>query len=189
MAVIGAATAAAAAPAEPPDSSNVAYGVAATGTVTIPEVALATPANTPQVSRGVVYPGLTTGGILDRASADDAFSQVGSPRVYFSPQPVDQLTASLLSSSCRSGTILGTFGTTTIQAGSIVAPSVPGFTPIPLPRNPAPNTVLKLGRTGVTVTLNSQQYRGELLKVTGIYITAGSQTLSLAVSTCETEEK
>ena len=136
-----------------------------------------------------MYPGLTTGGILDRASSDSAFSQVGSPKVYFPPQPVNQLNASLLSTSCRSGTILGTFGTTTIQAGSIIAPSVPGFSPIPLPRNPAPNTVLtnsQLTSTGVTVTLNKQVRVGGILTVTGIYITAGTQKLSLAVSICGT---
>ena len=90
-----------------------------------------------------------------------------------------------------SGTILGTFGTTTIQAGSIVAPGVPGFTPIPLPRNPAPNTELsnpQLADVGVTVTLNMQTPVGGGLMVTGIYITAGAQKLSLAVSTCGIED-
>jgi hypothetical protein len=186
LAVIGAATAAAAAPAGA-DPLASAWGVSATGPITIAPVALAETGATPGVSAGVVYPGLTTGGILDRASSTDAYSQVGSPKVYFPVQPVDQLNASLLSSSCRSGTILGTFGTTTIQAGSIVAPSVPGFSPIPLPRNPAPNTVLtnpQLTATGVSVTLNKQVTTAGVLTVTGIYITAGPQTLSLAVSTC-----
>ena len=122
-----------------------------------------------------MYPGLTTGGILDRASSDSAYSTVGSPKVYFTIQPVDQLNASLLSSSCRSGTILGTFGTTTIQAGSIIAPSVPGFKPIPLPRNPAPNTVHHVpGVRGLTVELNKQVTTAGVLEVDGIYITAGS---------------
>ncbi len=117
-----------------------------------------------------------------------AYSQVGSPKVYFTTQPVDQLNASLLSSSCRSGTILGTFGTTTIQAGSIIAPSVPFFSPIPLPRNPAPNTKLTIpGVKGLTVTLNKQTVTNAgVLTVTGIYITAGPQNLSLAVSSCGT---
>jgi hypothetical protein len=192
LAVIGAATAAAATPAgAAPLPIAQAYGVAAAGTVTIAPVALASTSKktTPAVSAGVVYPGLTTGGILDRASLAGAFAQVGSPKVYFTTQPVDQLNASLLSSSCRTGTILGTFGTTTIQGGSIVAPSVPGFTPIPLPRNPAPNTVLtnpQLSDAGLTVTLNKQTGKG-ILTVTGIYITASGQTLSLAVSRCGTE--
>ena len=131
--------------------------------ITIAPVALAETGATPGVSAGVVYPGLTTGGIFDRASSDAAYSQVGSPKVYFTTQPVDQLNASLLSSSCRSGTILGTFGTTTIQAGSIIAPSVPFFSPIPLPRNPAPNTQLnnpQLTHAGVAVTLNKQVRHG-----------------------------
>ncbi len=74
-----------------------AWGVSATGPITIAPVALAETGATPRVSAGVVYPGLTTGGILDRASSDSAFSQVGSPKVYFPTQPVDQLNASLLS--------------------------------------------------------------------------------------------
>ena len=183
LAVIGAATAAAAAPAGA-DPLASAWGVEASGPVTIAPVALAETGATPGVSGGVVYPGLTTGGILDRASSDSAYSQVGSPKVYFTTQPVDQLNASLLSSSCRSGTILGTFGTTTIQAGSIIAPSVPGFSPIPLPRNPAPNTFITTGVRGLTVTLNKQVTTAGVLEVDGIYITAGTQTLSLAVSTC-----
>ena len=188
VAVIGAATAAAAAPAGADTPPTTSYGVYATGPVAIAKVAQATTGHTPKVSAGVSYPGLTTGGILDRASLDDAYSQVGSPRVYYPPQPVDQLTASLLSTSCRSGTILGTFGTTTIQAGSIVAPSVPKFSPISLPRNPAPNTNIPTGVRGLTVTLNKQGTVDDTLTVIGIYIKAGTQTLSLAVSTCGTEE-
>ena len=187
LAVIGGTMTAAAAPAGATTPPSTAYGVKATGPITIAPVAKADPSTTPVLSAGVVYPGLTTGGIYDRASSDDAYSQVGSPKVYFTTQPVDQLNASLLSSSCRSGTILGTFGTTTIQGGSIIAPSVPFFSPIPLPRNPAPNTVLtnpQLVSTGVHVTLNKQSRSGGVLTVTGIYITAGPQTLSLAVSTC-----
>ena len=189
LALIGGASAAAATPAGAAVVAS-AWGVSATGPVTIAPVALATSFNTPKVSAGVVYPGLTTGGILDRASFTSAFSQVGSPKVYFTTQPVDQLNASLLSTSCRSGTILGTFGTTTIQGGSIIGPSVggfPGFSPIPLPRNPAPNTVLtnpQLANAGVKVTLNKQTPTLGGLTVTGIYITAGTQKLSLAVSVC-----
>ena len=161
----------------------------ATGLIKIDPIARATTGSTPGVSSGVVYPGLTTGGIFDRASSDAAYSQVGSPKVYFTTQPVDQLNASLLSTSCRTGTILGTFGTTTIQAGSIIAPSVPGFSPIPLPRNPAPNTQLnnpQLTHVGVKITLNKQEGKGGTLTVTGIYIATSKQKLSLAVSTCVT---
>jgi hypothetical protein len=186
LALIGGASAAAAAPAGAVVSPSKAFGVGATGPIAIPKIAVATPDATPAVSAGVLYPGLTTGGILDRASLDSAFSQVGSPKVYYLIQPVDQLNASLLSSSCRTGTILGTFGTTTIQGGSIVAPSVPGFSPIPLPRNPAPNTVIPTGVGGLKITLNSQTTAGGVLTVTGILIKAGPETLSLAVSMCGT---
>ena len=188
LGVVGGALAFAAAPAGAAPTPTYAYGLSAFGVIHIAPVAHVNVGSTPQVSAGVVYPGfVTTGGILDRASSDAAYSQVGSPKVYFPTQPVDQLNASQLSSSCRSGTILGTFGTTTIEAGSIIAPSVPGFSPIPLPRDPAPNTVLtnpQLTGTGVSVTLNKQVTTAGVLTVTGIYITAGTQTLSLAVSTC-----
>ena len=64
------------------------------------------PGSTPAVSSGVVVPGfITTGGILDRATSDAAYSQVGSVKVQLYQQ-VDQLNATDVMSSCR--TILGT---------------------------------------------------------------------------------
>ncbi len=42
----------------------------------------------------------------------------------------------------------------------------------------------QLTATGVSVTLNKQVTTAGVFTVTGIYITAGTQTLSLAVSTC-----
>ena len=135
------------------------------------------------MSGPVVYPGvLTTGGILDRAKPFQAYSQVGAVKVY-GPQQVDQLNASMVSSTCRLSLFGGpAFGGATIQAGSIIAPSVPFFPPIPLIRNPAPNTVINLGP--VTVTLNKQTFNGNVLTVTGIYITFPGQDLSIAVSRC-----
>ena len=107
--------------------------------------------------------------------------QVGAAKVYGFSQ-VEQLNASMVSSTCRLGFIGGAFGDATIQAGSIVAPDVPFFPPIPLIRNPAPNTVIILG--SLTVTLNKQTVTGGRLTVTGIYITGLGQTLSIAVSRC-----
>ncbi len=183
LALVGGAMAAAAGPASadggPPTS---AFGISAYGFATIDPVAYADTFNTPQVSGPVVYPGfLSTGGILDRAKPLQAYSQVGSPKVTYGANPVDQLNASLVSSSCR---ILGdnAFGWATIQGGSIVVPSFPFIPPIPLVRNPAPNTVITLG--GLTVTLNKQTVAGDRLTVTGIYITGYGQSLSIAVSRC-----
>jgi hypothetical protein len=183
LGVIGGALAFAAAPAGAAPTPTYAYGLSAFGVIHIAPVAHVNVGSTPQVSAGVVYPGfVTTGGILDRAKRFQAYSQVGAVKVY-GPQQVDQLNASMVSSTCRLSLFGGpAFGDATIQAGSIIAPSVPFFPPIPLIRNPAPNTVINLGP--VTVTLNKQTFNGPVLTVTGIYITFPGQDLSIAVSRC-----
>ena len=181
LALIGGATAAAATPAGAAPPPTEAYGVAAAGPFHISKVADATTGSTPAVSSGVVVPGfITTGGILDRAAPDAAYSNVGSPRVQLYQQ-VDQLTATNVMSSCR--TILGVkFGFTTIQGGSISTPAQPGLPPIPLPRNPAINTKIIL--PGITITLNKQTGLGNNVTVTAIYIAGGGQNLSIGVSRC-----
>ena len=189
LALIGGAMAAAAAPAGadgggPPTS---AYGISAFGSVTINPVANATTGNTPQVSGPVVVPRfLTTGGILDRAAPQQAYSQVGAVKVYGLSQ-VEQLNASMVLSTCRipfSGPGPAS-GWATIQGGSIVAPDLPFFPPIPLIRNPAPNTVISLG--SLQITLNKQVLSAGVLTVTGIYISIPGQNLSIAVSRCHQE--
>ena len=143
-----------------PSAPTSAYGISAFGIgVTIHPVAYTGIVNTPQVAGPVVYPGfITTGGILDRAKRFQAYSQVGAVKVYGFSQ-VEQLNASMVSSTCRIGFGGPAFGYATIQAGSIVAPDMPFFPPIPLIRNPAPNTVINLGP--LTVTLNKQTVRGQ----------------------------
>ena len=184
LALVGGAMAAAAAPAGALPSPSEAYGISAVGTITINPVADATTGDTPQVAGPFVIPRfLTTGGILDRAAPQQAYSQVGPVKVYGLSQ-VEQLNASLVSSTCRTGGILGTFGTATIQGGSIVAPDLPFFAPIPLIRNPAPNTVISLG--SLQITLNKQVLTAGVLTVTAIYIKIPGQDLSLAVSRCGT---
>jgi hypothetical protein len=134
-----------------------------------------------------VYPGvLTTGGILDRAKRFQAYSQVGAVKVYGLSQ-VEQLNASMVSSTCRIGFNGSAFGGATIQAGSIVAPDLPFFPPIPLIRNPAPNTVINLG--SLKVTLNKQKFTKGKLTVTGIYIAIPGQNLSIAVSRCNNADR
>jgi hypothetical protein len=182
LALIGGAMAAAAAPAGAVPPPTSAWGISAFGAITIHPVAYTGIFGTPQVAGPVVYPGfLATGGILDRAKPLQAYSQVGAVKVQGFSQ-VDQLNASMVSSTCRIGFFGGAFGDATIQDGSIVAPSVPFFSPIPLIRNPAPNTVINLGP--LTVTLNKQTVTGGLLTVTGIYIQGFGQNLSIAVSRC-----
>ena len=190
LALVGGAMAAAAAPAgaAPSPSPTNAYGISAFGFgAIIHPVAYADVFNTPQVAGPVVYPGfLTTGGILDRAKRFQAYSQVGAVKVYGLSQ-VEQLNASMVSSTCRLNLFgPGAFGDATIQAGSIVVPDLRFFPPIPLIRNPAPNTVIHLGP--LTVTLNNQTVTGvgpnARLTVTGIYISIPGQNLSIAVSRC-----
>ena len=183
LAVVGGAMAAAAAPAGAVPPPTSAWGISAFGPITIHPVAYTGIVSTPQVAGPVVVPGfLTTGGILDRAKPLQAYSQVGAVKVYGFSQ-VEQLNASMVSSTCRLGFGGGpAFGDSTIQAGSIVAPDVPFFPPIPLIRNPAPNTVINLGP--LTVTLNKQTVTLGQLTVTGIYISGLGQNLSIAVSRC-----
>ena len=189
LGVIGGALAFAAAPAGALPTPTYAYGLSAFGVIHIAPVAPVNAGSTPQVSAAFVYPGfVTTGGILDRAKRFQAYSQVGAVKVYGLSQ-VEQLNASMVSSACRLSRFGGpAFGDATIQGGSIVAPDVPFFPPIPLIRNPAPNTVINLG--SLKITLNKQTVTGTgpgaVLTVTGIYITIPGQNLSIAVSRCGT---
>ena len=177
LAVAGGALVAAAMPAGAAPPTR-AWGVSASGFIHINPVAEATYFFTPGVSSAFVYPGfVSTGGILDRASGTQAYSNVGSPKVYLFSQ-VNQLNASNVMSTCRIG-FFGTEGDTTIQAGSIVQTGEPT---IPLIRNPAPNT--KIFLPGITVTLNRQTVSGGIRTVTGIYLSGFGQTLSIGVSRC-----
>ncbi len=130
-----------------------------------------------------MYPGfVTTGGILDRAKPLQAYSQVGSPKVYLDSQ-VDQLNASMVSSTCRigfSGTAFGGCdhpGRLDHGARRAVIPS------IPLIRNPAPNTVIHRGGADGHAQ-QADGHGGHPLTVTGIYLTGFGQNLSIAVSRC-----
>ena len=186
LGLVGGALAFAAAPAgaaPTPPTPIYAYGLSAFGVIHIAPVAHVNVGSTPQVAAAFVYPGfVTTGGILDRAKRFQAYSQVGAVKVYGLSQ-VEQLNASMVSSTCRLSLFGGpAFGGATIQAGSIIAPDVPFFPPIPLIRNPAPNTVINLG--SLQITLNKQTVSGGVLTVTGIYISIPGQNLSIAVSRC-----
>jgi len=177
LALIGGAVVAAAMPAGAAPPTR-AWGVSAGGFIHINPVAEATFFNTPQVASNFIYPGfVTTGGILDRASATEAYSNVGSPKVYLFSQ-VDQLNAANAMSTCRIG-FFGTFGDTTIQAGSIW---VTGLANIPLPRNPGINQQIFL--PGITVTLNKQGVIAGIRTVTAIYLSGFGQNLSIGVSRC-----
>jgi hypothetical protein len=185
LGVVGGALAFAAAPAGALPTPTYAYGLSAFGVIHIAPVAPVNAGSTPQVSAAFVRPGfVTTGGILDRAKRFQAYSQVGAVKVYGLSQ-VEQLNASMVSSTCRLGFGGGpAFGDATIQAGSIVAPDLPFFPPIPLIRNPAPNTVINLGSLKITLNRQTVSGNGGVLTVTGIYIKIPGQSLSIAVSRC-----
>ena len=101
LAVVGGALAAAATPAGALNPIR-AYGLAAQGFINIPQVAVATNNFTPATASSFVFPGfVTTGGILDRATATSAFANVGSPKIYIDGHITDQLNASNAMSSCR----------------------------------------------------------------------------------------
>ena len=93
LAVVGGALAAAATPAGAINPIR-AYGVAAQGFINIPQVAVATNNFTPATASAFVFPDfVTTGGILDRATATSAFANVGSPKIYVDGHITDQLNA------------------------------------------------------------------------------------------------
>ena len=179
LALIGSAGVAAAMPAAAAPPPTRAWGVSASGFIHINPVAEANFFNSPQVASSFNYPGfVTTGGILDRASATDAYSNVGSPKVYVNGNITDQFNASNVMSSCRR--ILGSkFGFTTIQAGSISEIGLPN---IPLPRHPGINTHIFL--PGVTITLNRQTTFFGVRTVTAVYFNGFGQNLSIGVSRC-----
>ena len=178
LAVVGGALAAAAAPAGAINPIR-AYGVAAQGFINIPQVAVATNNFTPATASAFVFPDfVTTGGILDRATATSAFANVGSPKIYVDGHITDQLNADNAMSSCR--LLFGIpFGSSTIQNGSIMESGLPN---IALPRAPAPNT--KIFIPGVTITLNKQVLTAGIRTVTAIYASGGGQNLSIGVSRC-----
>jgi hypothetical protein len=178
LAVVGGALAAAAAPAGAINPIR-AYGLAAQGPINIAQVAVATNNFTPATASSFVYPDfVTTGGILDRATATSAFANVGSPKIYVDGHITDQLNADNAMSSCR--LLFGIpFGQSTIQNGSIMESGLPN---IALPTNPAPNT--KIFIPGVTITLNKQVLTAGVLTVTAIYASGGGQNLSIGVSRC-----
>jgi hypothetical protein len=179
LAVAGGALVAAAMPAGAAPPPTRAFGLSANGFIHISPVAEANYFFTPATAASFTSPSfVTTGGILDRASATDAYSNVGSPKVYLNGNITDQFNASNVMSSCR--TILGTkVGFTTIQAGSISEIGLPN---IPLPRNPGINTKIVL--PGVTITLNRQSTFLGVRTVTAAYFHGFGQNLSIGVTRC-----
>lgn len=183
LAVIGGAVAAAAMPAGASSLTTRAWGLSANGIIHISPVAKATASMTPATAASYTSPSfVTTGGIQDRVTdSTDAYSNVGSPKIYLGGHLTDQINADNVMSACR--TILGIpFGFTTIQNGSI---SQIGLPDIALPRHPAINTKIYLPY--VTITLNRQSVTGGIRTSTAIYVNSPEQNLSIGVTRCGTD--
>lgn len=152
------------------------WGASATGPISFPPVAVASTFHTPGVASNANYTNiLTTGPIVDRASATTGYSLVNSPIVQ-----VGQMggRADQISSWCHIGRS-ATFGGASIFNGSL---SVNGSIVYSTPRYPAPNTTLTFG--GATITLNKQQIVMGQLQVTAVYVHDGPETLRLGFSSC-----
>ncbi|HEY5354279.1 MAG TPA: hypothetical protein VIK57_17650 [Streptosporangiaceae bacterium] len=153
-----------------------AWGAEATGTVSLPQVAVATTANTPATAFNVSAPPLlSTGFILDRAGPNTGYSSVQYPDVYIS-SALATVSATKVTSSCTTGIS----GTSNIYGGTVVQTTQSKIT---LPFSPAPDTKIKIPG-GVTITLNKQNTLLGIRQVTAMYIAYSGQNLSLGVTRC-----
>jgi hypothetical protein len=168
-------------------ASNESFAALATGPISAPPAGAASfPGHTPAMLADANITGLlTTGSVTDTADAVAASATIRQAAATLTA--LVTLTAASVSSSCGFDTNTDTVdGSTTITGGLVDLPK----TAIPLPADPALNTVVTgLGGVG-TVTLNAQSTTtdGQLM-VTAIQISLigkSAQTLSLGVSTCNT---
>jgi len=178
-----------------------AWGAHATGAITIPQVALATPGHTPVVASNANYsPYLATGRIVDRATPDTALSRVESPLVTVSPYGT--MSASQVTSWCnisppRMSDAISAVGGASVFSGAISTSGgyflTVGMNPTPVtsynpPQNPAPNTRVFLWspnlRVVATITFNKQTISKGGITVSAIYVSSRSQTLGLGTSSC-----
>jgi hypothetical protein len=152
------------------------WAAQATGTVSLSQVALAYPGNTPVAAFGVpTNPLLSTGFLLDRAGSTWSYSQVQSPSVA-----VNSALALVGASAVNSQCITGLTGSTQINHGQIVQYGQPT---INLPLHPAANTTIQIPG-GVTITLNKQDVGGGIRQVTAIYVAWSGQNVSVGVTRC-----
>jgi len=189
LALLGGALVAGGAPALALPTTNQAWGADATGTITLSPVALATPSFNPAVASNANIPGLlSTTTITDRASTGGAEARVNGPTVLTLPGNGSLLTLpannSLTTSGLRSWCEVDgsdVYGGATIFSGAIVQV---GYTTIPLPQKPAPNTVITLPNSAGTITLSYQSTTAGLHTFEAIKAVLGGQTVDLGVSQC-----
>jgi hypothetical protein len=171
--------------------SSSAYGVFVNVTgplnVSVPTVApvsgTAPPVynNTNNVA-SLSVPTILSTGIIDTSAASDVDGLLGARQATATAEtnnlsvginilltPVIALTASEVTSTATvTGDPLAGVGGTTIVGGSL---QIDSLAPIPIPLNPAPNTILVNNLLGITVTLNEQVFSGSLgLTVNAIHI-------------------
>jgi len=153
LALLGGAALAGAGPAAAAPFGNGAYGAATGGTIFTPPVANASVGEALSASNANVPGLLTTGPIFDRAAADGASSRITGGVVINLPHN-GKLTLTGSSSWCR---IFGSdaFGGANLFGGSITY-NLPSLITIPLPQQPAADTVIDLPYGDGTVTLNDQ---------------------------------
>jgi hypothetical protein len=152
------------------------WGAQATGTTSLPQVALAWAGNTYQSALNVSAPPiLSTGFILDRAGPNTAYSSVTSPAVSIA-SALALVSATKVASTCDTGTAQDS----TVWGGTIRQYGQPT---IKLPLKPAINTQIQIPG-GVTITLNKRNVYVGIRQVTAMYVAWSGQNVSLGVSRC-----
>ena len=142
-------------------------------------IALATDYHSPVVSSGITLPGLvTTGAVLDKATPYLSSSQVGSALVQVSSRVTVRVAG--LSSWCRVNTST-VYGGAALGSGSVLQI---GGTTIPLPVNPAADTVIDFA--GGHLVLNDQTGSSSQITVYGMVIFPGNgEQIRVAATYCD----
>jgi hypothetical protein len=162
-------------------SPNEAYGLKATGLISVAPVAEATSPGTSPVTLAHISLGVLTADIVrDRADATSASSTIVRLRARLAP--LVRLSARVVTSSCRFDPNTGMVsGTSSILGGDIA-----GLLSLPLLTHPAPNTVIHVGSIA-DITLNRQTIAPDgTLTVDAVYVSVlgTAQTITLATSVC-----
>lgn len=161
---------------------NEAYGVAATGLISISPVGMATSDGpSPVTVAHVNIAGLLSARIIhDKADATSASSTIADIRAILAP--LVKLHVKIVTSSCMFDT-----NTDTVSGeASIIGGRIGTLLPINLLTHPAPNTTISVPGIA-TITLNRQVTAPDgTLTVDAIYVDllSGTQTLTLGTSVC-----
>ena len=135
----------------------------------------------PYVSSGISLPGLlSTGMIVDRATPTLASAQLGSVVLHLNSRVTIRLAG--LSGWCRVSPGNDVYGGATLGSGSVLQI---GGTTIPLPVNPAPDTIITFAGGG-EIDLNAQTSDPGDIQVFGAEIFPGNgEQIQLAQAYCD----